>query len=230
MRLTASKDEDSGLWNIPQLEHWEDTLNGMVDNLKINKPFKFARYGDGEIYCMKGKVGQNCDNHVYYPQLGNRLRQAINQEPDYMVGIQPLSVSHLPQDVENYFSHFTRLYNADVLHNASMDGQLSKFTGALLGHYIVLVGPPHLADYFKECVHIVIPSENCWTEYENVRQQIDFHVDGINNAVVLLASSMMSEVLIDDFSDYHHTFVDVGSVLDPYCGVNSRRYHHKLKI
>jgi hypothetical protein len=48
--------------------------------------------------------------------------------------------------------------------------------------------------------------------------------------VVLLAASMMSEVLIDDFADHHHTFIDIGSVLDPYCGIKSRRYHHKLKL
>lgn len=230
MKLTAVKSDLTGLWHVPELEHWADTLRGMVENLKINRAFKFARYGDGEIYCMKGKVGHNCDNHTYFPGLGNRLRQSIEQEPGYMVGIQPLSISHIPEQVQNYFGHFKKLYNADVLHNASIEGRLDMFTRALEGRYIVLVGPAHLANFFPECVHIVIPSLNCWTEYENVRQQIEFHIDGINNAVVLLASSMMSEVLIADFEDYPHTFVDVGSVLDPYCGVNSRRYHHKLKV
>jgi len=39
---------------------------------------------------------------------------------------------------------------------------------------------------------------------------------------------MMSEVLIDQLSYSENTFIDCGSVFDPYVGVKSRRYHHKL--
>ena len=202
----------------------------MVENLKSNKVFKFARYGDGEIYCMKGKHGGNCDNHSYFPDLGSALRQSVVEEPEYMVGIQPLSVSHIPEDVNNYFGHFTTLYNADVLHNASISGRLQDFENALSGRYVVLVGPVNLANLFENCVHIVIPELNCWLEFEHIRQQIAFHIEGINNAVVILCAGMMSEVVIDVFDDYPHTFIDAGSVFDPYCNVKSRKYHYKLKI
>jgi hypothetical protein len=47
-------------------------------------------------------------------------------------------------------------------------------------------------------------------------------------AIVLLCASMMSEVIIHQFSKDHHTFVDMGSVLDIFVGKPSRRYHHKL--
>lgn len=227
--MQAIKDE-RGIWNITNLEHWTVTFSGMVENLKNNRSFKFSRYGDGEIYCMKGRNGANCDNHTYFPDLGAALRQSVTEEPNYMVGIQPLSVSHIPDDVNNYFGHFKTLYNADVLHNASIDGCLEKFTAALQGRYVILVGPPHLADLFPENVHIVIPNENCWRQYDHVRKQIMFHVEGVHNAIVLLAASMMSEVIINWFEDFHHTFIDVGSVFDPYCGVKSRRYHYKLAV
>jgi len=229
MQLKAIKDE-SGIWDIDGLEKWEITFTKMIDDLKSNKPFKFARYGDGEIYCMNGKQGHNCDQHIYFPDLGRALRQSI-EAPNYMVGIQPLSVSHIPERVEQYFGHIENLYNADVLHNASIAGKLSKFDKALDGKYLIIVGPPHLSTLFSlDCVHIVISPINCWLEYEQIRQQIEFHIDGVNNAVVLLAASMMSEVIISYFEEYPHTFIDVGSVFDPYCGVKSRRYHHKLKV
>lgn len=226
--MEAIKD-DAGIWHIQGLEHWETTYQGMIDNLKISRPFKFARYGDGEIYCMKDRQGGNCDNHSYFPDLGSALRQSIAQEPDYMVGIQPLSATHLPDDVRNYFGYFKRLYNADTLHNASIAGRLKEFTSALDSRYVVLVGPPHLANIFSNCVHIVIPELNCWLMFEQIRQQIEFHIDGINNAVVLLCASMMSEVIISRFEDHPHTFIDCGSLFDPYAGVKSRKYHHKLK-
>lgn len=227
--MQAIKDERD-VWNITDLEHWTVTYKRMVEDLKDGKMFKFARYGDGEIYCMKGRQGSNCDNHTYFPDLGSALRQTISSEPDYMVGIQPLSVSHLKEDVENYFGHFKTLYNADVLHNASIEGNLKPFVSALSGRYIILVGPAHLAGFFHTCVHIVTPSVDCWLEFKNIREQIDFHVDGVNNTVVLLAASMMSEVIISYFADYTHTFIDIGSVFDVYCGVKSRKYHLKMKV
>jgi hypothetical protein len=228
--LKAYRDDSTGRWTLEGVEPEEETFKRMINLLKSNKSFKFARYGDGEINCMNGKVGMNCDQHIYFPDLGTALKETVKQEPEYIVGIQPLSVSHLSESVSKYFGKFSNLVNADVLHNTSIDGNLDKFISALEGRYVILVGPPHLSDFFYDCVHIVIPPLNCWLEYENVRQQIEFHIDGVNNAVVLLCASMSSEVLIHHFKDYPHTFIDVGSVLDPYCNVKSRRYHHKLKV
>lgn len=227
--LRASKDEATGRWSMSGVESDEITFANICRMISDGKSFKFARYGDGEIYCMDGKRGCNCDRHIYYPELGKALRESIVTEPDYMVGIQPLSVSHLPASIDNYFGHFKSIYNADVLHNASIDGKLHELWGALKGKYVILVGPAHLSSIY-DAVHIVIPSANCWLEYEKIKQQIEFHVEGINNAVVLLCASMISEVLIHYFADYPHTFIDCGSVFDPYVGIYSRKYHSKLKI
>jgi hypothetical protein len=230
MELKAFKNESSGIWDIQGLEKWTVTYQDMIDKLQSNKAFKFARYGDGEIYCMNGKQGHNCDNHIYFPDLGKALKQTITEEPLYQVGIQPLSISHIPEQVNAYFSHFKRLYNADVLHNASIDRSLNHIMDAMDSRYVILVGPLHLSSLFENCIHIIIPKVNCWLEYVNIKQQIHFHTEGINNAVVLLAASMMSEVLISDFEDYPHTFIDVGSVFDVYCGVKSRKYHYKMSL
>lgn len=230
-KLIAFRDEASGRWSLTGCEPEQVTFSRIIDTLKSQKPFKFSRFGDGEWNCIFNKPGQNCDGHTYFPELGASLRRVILSEPQYIVGIQPLSMSYERTDQVKDFCRGLKIkwVNADVLHNASIDKKLYQFIDALKGRYIVLVGPVHLAGFFVNCVHIVVPNQNCWLEYENVRQQIEFHVDGVNNAVVLLAASMMSEVLIDDFADHHHTFIDIGSVLDPYCGVKSRRYHHKLK-
>ncbi len=226
--MVATKDEQTGRWSLSEVEPETETYQRMVKMVKDGVSFKFARYGDGEIYCMNGKSGHNCDQHTYFRDLGIELRRSIFTEPDYMVGIQPLSVSHLPEDVNRYFGHFKTLYNADVLHSASIDGQLSHFFKALTGRYIILCGPAHLAGLF-DGIHIVIPSTDCWLQYEKIKQQLLFHLD-CDDAVVLLCASMMSEVLISDFAYSKHTFIDCGSVFDIYAGVKSRRYHHKLTI
>jgi hypothetical protein len=230
--IKAYRNETNGRWTLDGVEPEEITFQKICQRLKERWAFKFARYGDGEWNCIFNKTGQNCDNHTYFPDLGASLRRVLLSKPSYMMGIQPLSMSYeRTQQIKDFCSGLNiQWVNADTLHNASIDGKLGDFINALAGRYIILVGPAHLSGFFVNCVHIVIPSQNCWLEYEQIRQQIEFHVDGVNNAVVLLAASMMSEVLIDDFSDYHHTFIDIGSVLDPYCGVKSRRYHHKLKV
>lgn len=228
--LSAFRDDTTGRWTLIGVEPEEQTYERILLMLKENIPFKFARYGDGEINCMDRNLGKNCDDHNYYPDLGKALRETVATEPDYIVGIQPLSVSHLPNSVHNYFCRFKNLVNADVLHNASIDGNLHKFIDAMRGKYILVVGPPHLAGFFGTGVHLVIPKVNCWLNYQDIKQQITFYIEGVNNAIVLLCASMMSEVLISDFADQHHTFIDCGSVFDPYCNVKSRRYHHKLKI
>jgi hypothetical protein len=221
--MVAIKHPD-GTWDIEGLEPWWITFERMCKMLKVKESFKFARYGDGEIYCMSGRIGRNCDKHEYFPELGLALHQAA-ENADYMVGIQPLSVSQgLHKDNFDYES----LYNADVLHNASIKGMLGKFMNELADRDTILVGPEHLSKVAD--VYISIPSVNCWKEYDNVRQLLWFALHDNPDAVVLLCASMMSEVLIDKFKDHPNTFIDCGSVFDPYHNVKSRRYHHNLKI
>lgn len=230
--MIAGKDELTGIWSIQGLELWRTTFVNMIDNLKMNKAFKFSRFGDGEWNCIFGKQGQNCDGHQYFTDMGESLRRVLLSEPNYILGMQPLTLTTARAEQVKEFIQGLKInwVNADVLHNASIAGILNQFIRALDGRYIILVGPAHLSEFFPNCVHIVIPDKDCWLQYENIRQQIEFHVDGVNNAVVLFAASMMTNVLVDDFADHHHTFIDIGSVLDPYVGVKSRRYHYKLKI
>lgn len=225
------RDEQAGRWFMEGVEDEKVTYTRIVDDLKSNKAFKFSRFGDGEWNCIFGKLGVNCDGHKYFPELGTALRKVVLSEPNYTVGLQPLSMSYDRTEQIKEFCGGLKInwVNADVLHNASIDGELDKFVNALRGRYVILVGPAHLSSFFVNCVHILTLPLNCWIEYEAIQQQIAFHIEGVNNAVVLFAASMMSEVLIHDFADYPHTFIDIGSVLDPYCGVNSRRYHYKLK-
>src|SRR5688572_16855890 len=231
-RIKAHRDETTGRWFMEGVEDEGVTYSKMLDDLKSNKVFKFARYGDGEWNCIFNKPGQNCDGHKYFSSLGDSLRRVVLSEPKYTVGMQPLSMSYERSEQIREFCRGLNIkwVNADVLHSASIDGKIDKFIHAIEGRYIIVVGPPHLAGFFSYGVHIVIPSVDCWLSYQEVKQQIEFHIDGCVNAVVLLAASMMSEVLIDDFSEFNHTFIDIGSVLDPYCGIMSRRYHRKLKV
>jgi hypothetical protein len=227
--MLASRDEITGKWTLEGVEDDKTTYKRICNMLVERKNFKFARYGDGEISCMMGKEGHNTDKHEYFPSLGKALNNAVKEAKTagYMVGIQPLSVQMWPDLVDSMFDF--PVFNADVLHSASIDGEIGEFCKALNERHLIVVGPTHLW-VISDGVHIVTPDLNCWNHYESICDNIEFYLEGYVDAVVLLSCSMMAEVIIDRFKDYHHTFIDTGSVFDPYCGVNSRKYHYKLEL
>lgn len=228
--MKAEKKAD-GTWEVEGLEPWERTFTKICDMLRRSEAFKFARYGDGEIFCMNGKIGRNCDKHEYFPDLGLALHEAL-KNANYMVGLQPLSISEGHQ--RGYFDHLTVL-NADVLHNASIQHRLFEFVDAMKGRFVVLVGPKHLEKLAGKVFgyQIVIDELNCWNHVSAICDLIQhFHIQDIkvNSIVFLLCAGMSSEVIIDRFKDSEATFIDCGSVFDPYAGVKSRRYHQTLEV
>ena len=79
--------------------------------------------------------------------------------------------------------------------------------------------------------HIVISEVDCWLEYKDVLKRLIANYT--KDVVILYCASMMSEVLIDDIYNIYGedvTQIDIGSAFDPYCGVKSRSYHHKLNL
>lgn len=222
--MVATKNEITGRWTLSGVEPSVETFSKIVSMIRSGQKFKFARYGDGEINCMNGKQGRNCDSHEYYTDLGKRLRETVKKEPDYMVGIQPLAVSHMEESVKKYFGHFKKLYDSDAIHSASIDGRMGELFEALKLRKVILVGPSHLFD-MGEWEHIVTPDRNCWLQYDEIKKQVLIHAEPDN--VVLLCCGMMAEVLLPEVDA---TVIDIGSAFDPYVGVFSRRYHHKLKL
>lgn len=233
MDLKASRDDATSRWTLEGVEPSAVTFERICKMISTRTNFKFARYGDGEFFCMSGKVGRNCDKHEYFPDLGQALNEAFYSHPGYMVGIQPLSVhGGLYQRALEYGLGPRDIYDADVLHSASIDGKLNLFWDALKDRRNVhLVGPWHLM-YLKVPI-IDIADVNCWHDYERVcdRMSTIVHNSSVNDQpVFLLCASMMSEVLIHTFQGQDCTVIDCGSVFDPYTGKFSRSYHHKLKL
>src|SRR5690606_1253192 len=161
------------------------------------------------------------------------LREALESNPDYIVGLQPLTLAsdRWPQ-IQSDFPNI-KWVDADCIHNASIDHRLEKLFHMLRRRDVMVVGPSHIVSVAKALgVHwFMLPYMNCWERFGAVRNWIINESVKFDNPVVLLCASMMSEVLIDEFKNCDNmTMIDMGSVLDPFVGVKSRRYHHKLKI
>lgn len=226
MQLTSSKDESTGRWTLHGVEPSEVTFKRMCLMLDEGQNFKFARYGDGEFFCMAGKVGRNCDKHEYFADLGQALNDAFYSDPKYMVGIQPLSVhGGLYKRALEFAPGPQYIYDADVLHSASIDGKLGEFFEVLKNRRTVLVGPGELMDKMNFNAYVLIPGLNCWNNYEGIMYRLKREIKP--NDVVLLCASMMSEVIIHELRNERITIIDCGSVLSPYAGIKNRSYHYK---
>lgn len=227
--MQASRDETTGKWTLSGVEPSEVTFERMCKMLREGENFKFARYGDGEFNCMFGKHGHNCDGHEYFPDLGTALNNAFYSDPQYMVGIQPLAVqSGMWERAKQREGYPKNIYDADVLHSASIDGVITELLDACKKRTPTLIGPKHLGAL--SLPQLEIPKENCWVTYQESIRLIEYRMNWEYGDVFLLCASMMSEVIIDYFKEVDATFIDCGSVFDPYVGVKSRRYHHKLAL
>lgn len=166
------------------------------------------------------------------------LSAASALNTNYFFGMQPLTVaSEKILQIEKDFPGIDWV-DADSIHNASIDGRLDELFGCLQFSMVVLVGPRHLSSLghrFKHFRQWTIPERNCWGDFNDTVVAISSSISvsitkNVKPLVFLLCASMMSEIIVDQFYGYGHTFIDMGSVLDPYAGVRSRRYHHKLNI
>ncbi len=200
------------------------TYQEIINKLNDQEPFSFSRFGDGELNCMFGKTGANCDGHEYFPDLGERLNKAF-LEPKGVVGVQRYGYSMYKDRLgPNVWA------DADVLHRASIAGELKEFLDSLYAknHDIVFVGPERLRGAIPSRTFIDVPLKNAWENYDYTLKRLGFHI--MKWDIVLYCCGMMAEVLIHDLHDEKLTQIDCGSLFDPYVGVKSRQYHHKLKL
>jgi hypothetical protein len=195
------------------------TYQEIIDNLENGVNFSFSRFGDGEFNCMNGKKGANCDGHEYFPNLGEALNRAWS-DPRGVVAVQRLARKQFK--IEGAYP------DADVIHRASIDGELKSLFTVFNQRLddLILVGPTRLR--IDGCRFIEVPLKNAWSDYERVKRELSATV--FMGDVVLYCCGMMAEVLIWDFYSTKYTQIDLGSVLDPYAGVQSRTYHKKLKL
>ncbi|KKK48173.1 hypothetical protein LCGC14_3147820 [marine sediment metagenome] len=200
------------------------TYKDIIHNLDNGIDFSFSRFGDGEMFCMEGKEGMNCDRHKYFPDLGKALRNVLN-DPKGVMALLPNG------------DKLRTLYDIDwadgrCFCDASIRGDLERFTDALIDKYVIVVGPLHLYELNFFNWFIQVPTRNAWLEYDRIKKELKPHntIPVTPGNVIIYACGMMAPVLIHDLYREDITQIDVGAVFDPYCGVYSRLYHKDLKL
>lgn len=206
---------------------YQDLLNKIANNDK----FSFSRFGDGEMNCIyqDTKSRSNCDNHRYYPDLGKRLLAVLRKRPKYYIGLQNLAYKQRKEQIDTLTKQCgLKWCKSDILHKANIHKTIYKFFDVLKDKRVLIVGPKHLLKFKHFDFGLLeIADRNCWIQYKQIKESIEYELE--NYDIILYCASMMSNVLIHDFHK-EITQIDVGSVFDVHCGVNSRGYHQNLEL
>jgi len=103
---------------------------------------------------------------------------------------------------------------------------------------VLLIGPEYLSiaiEHFgmeaTNYKHIKIPEKDCFKYYNDILANALKALNALKPGdVVLVCASMMAEPLIMDLQAQYPDmiYLDMGSVLEPYAGKNTRSYHQKI--
>lgn len=210
-------------------------VKAITQMIRQRTPFTFARWGDGEWRAVLGTTrGANCDRHPFFPEMGDELRQVLRDQPDYLMGMQPLAARMFEDKIRRWLDNNKLVFDwvdGDVLHRAAGNGRLGKFIHALQGRRVVMVGPDHLKRINRlvpyDCF-VDVPPRNAYLAKEKIVRGIRSAVEAADEpAVVSVSASMPAEIILHELYrplGRRHTLFDAGSLWDQYVGVKSRKY------
>lgn len=210
------------------MTRYEFTYQDMVDKINSNEMFSFCKIGDGEANCIYRDVkrNMNSDLHTYFPDLGDALLDVIKSAPSYYLGLQNLAYRQRKETFEKLTEDYgVKWCHADILHKQSEKQGIDDFIEALKKRDVIFVAPKHIRKLgFGRFIEI--PIKNAWEIKDWIINEIEQYLEP--DKVVVFCAGMMTTVLVNHFNG-KCTNIHVGSVFDPYCGVNSRGYHFELE-
>jgi len=199
----------------------------VLEKIKNNNPFAFSRWGDGEFLNVNGVDGKNCDGNIYYKDLGLKLKLILSSKQDYYMGVQTL-VEWSKIESKKYNQDWC---DSDVFHRASMSGEIDKLSNVLNNVNVVYIGNKTHSKLNFINEFIEIPRNNVWLQKNLILNKIIRTFDETHK-IYCFSAGMATNVFIDELwkLNNNNTYIDIGSVFDPYVGINSRSYHKKLNI
>lgn len=203
----------------------QTTVEDLTDKIDKGEKFRFLRFGDGEWFCVLGKpkmIGRN--EHTVFKEVTEDLRYIVsNLKDEHIKGIQKLSVG---------MRQFKGLIpnreweNADVLHQASINGELCPFIQSLQGKRVAFVGSEDLQkmkDIIPFVRVITVRKKDSYLDKVKTLRRID----ETDADIFLLCASRLS-VPLAYHSKKDATFIDCGSLFDVFIGKPSRGYQDKM--
>ena len=214
-------------------------IHNIVQMLHDKKPFAFSRFGDGEwnaILDLRGPHQANINGEQnYFDDLRQALRDVLLKKPDYIMGLQGLANRTQGAKIQKFLDNNNLSFdwvNSDIFHHASIKGYLGPFIEALKKEDVYIIGPEYLENLSLFLfTPYYVPSKNCWLKFNQIFGDL-LRLVRETTGIMLFCAGMTTNVLIQSLWTMNNkwTYIDVGSVFDPYAGQHTRSYHKTLKI
>jgi len=184
----------------------DTSLSDFIKNINQGKNFSFIKRGDGEMACMQGDVGCNCDGHPYSAELAYDLKRSYEFLEDKSI-------------IVDFYNQ--KDYNV-LLHRTDSDlKEVSNFYKSIINspRDKYFIGPERLKEIASilKAKHIIIPLQNAYSHYK----EIMLNIPETKNAIYLFSAGMSAKVMIADLikRNTNATYLDCGSAFDPIVGI-----------
>lgn len=213
------------------------TVEDYAQKIERCEHFAEASYRDGEWRCMLGHKGHNINGEVYTEEFGAALRKTLLEPVGQRCVYWP--EKDVARDVRRAADNWIKKNNIKVewivdraLARANERGLLSPFFKAVRTRRVVIVGPHYISKLPEKVVgsftHVEIPLHSAWKEREEICRRV--YVELTHDALVLFCAGMATNLIVHTLwpeVQGRVTLLDIGSILDPYCGVFSRGYQNE---
>ena len=217
--------------------HWHLHLTRLYAALILGgHHFAEASYGDGEWFCILGYEGKTARGQVYNPKLRadliRTLMEPVGQWCCYW-GHPTKKVLRAECDAWLEKNQPPVVWFAQrALPPANCHGNLWPLFRALKTRKILLVGPSHLERLpdgviGKPVARVEVHPTDAWKQVDDVCGQVTEAIRETGADVVLFSAGMAAPVMVHQLWGHRKdaTFWDIGAILDPYCGVFSRKVY-----
>ena len=178
-------------------------IDFFTKKLIYGENFTFVKYGDGEIICMIGGTGKNCDDHPYSKKLGNLLEQS------FVKLLRNYNDVYLAEWVDNLVKTRESYVNTNKLNPKFAD------------YECFLTLDENMNDNLKKFIEV--PLIDAFSKYDEVlKKLLNLGVEDDN--IYILCCSMMSCLICSDLKEINNniTLLDIGSGFDPIFGEKTR--------
>ena len=203
----------------------------LLDWVKNDKHFSFARYNDGEwgIILEKQPHYDTIKRRWGIPlnELTYKLKSIVEKPLEYFVGIPHKLVMGWFEDIESVINPNIKPINSEIIHSRPFK-EFKDFLELLKTKNTLLVGPKYLSvlNFFRS--HTITPEKFVWDHTENLMSEIRQFINNNNDPIIIYSASIATNIMIDElYGEYKNsiTQIDLGSTLDPHAGVLSRSGH-----
>jgi len=198
-----------------------------VKQIKEDKYFSLARFGDGELLCIMGKKGHNSHGCNYTPELrADLIKAAVKVDRRYFKGLQRV----LPKMAEQFKDLTSQpdWYDSEVFADALATGKLKPFFEALKNKHVIFISSEEkqaIYKYlkFKSADFYTVPFTNAHVKKNGIIRII---LETNKPGVYLFACGMAAGTMVNELHGKikDSFFIDIGHILDPFIGDLSRDY------